>query len=129
VFAAPGARAAERGVAAEPGRHAATHITTREDLEREFAAHATWRGRIPMLPPAHALEMVRRARSARIPILGIDAFHLGPTSTQPDLAHSVDYSGASCRSNPWSEAEAFLEDRISSGMYFEVVLGDTETGR
>jgi hypothetical protein len=96
---------------------------THEELEREFASHGRRWGDVLLLLPPDALALVQRARSERVPILGIDGFHLGPAAMVPDLAHSIDFSGASCRTNPWSEAEAFLEERAGSGMYFEVVLG------
>lgn len=82
-----------------------------------------------LLPPGDALALVQRAKSERIPILGIDGFHVGPDFTGPELAHSIDLSGASCRTNPWAVAIAFLEERDQSGLHFEVVLGDSPVGR
>ena len=96
---------------------------TGQELEREFAPRGTERGGVLMLRPADAIALVRRARAERIPVLGVEAFHLGPDSTRPLLDHTLDFSGASCRTNPWSEAEAFLEERAESDMHFEVVLG------
>lgn len=94
-----------------------------EELEREFAPRGVLRGGILLFTPADALSLVQKARSARVPILGIDGFYLGPASTQPDLAHGIDLSGASCRTNPWAEAVAFLEEREESALHFEVILG------
>src|SRR3982751_6195829 len=98
-------------------------MTSRE-LERKFAGRGPERGGILMLRPADALALVRRARAERVPVLGVDAFDLGPAATRPLSEHTLDFSGASCRTNPWSEAEAFLEERAESDMHFEVVLGD-----
>lgn len=95
---------------------------TTEDLQREFTRRAVERGGILMLAPADACALVERARRERIPVLGIDGFRLGSESTQPDLAHSIDFSSAPFRADPWSAAAAFLEERIQSGLHFEVVL-------
>ena len=102
---------------------------TVEDLESEFAALGEVRGGTLWLPADAAVAMVRRARSARIPVLGIDAARLEPQRTVPDLAHTLDFAGAGCRTNPWSEAEAFLEDRADLGLSFEVVLDSVAPDR
>ena len=95
---------------------------TGEDLEREFESRGTRRGGTLILPAPDALALVQRARGAGVGVLGVDAFRLTPTTTQPDLMHSLDLSGASCRTNPWAEAEAFLAERLVSGLEFEVIL-------
>jgi hypothetical protein len=95
---------------------------TGEDLEREFESRDTRRGGTLILPAPDALALIQRARREHVPVLGLDAFRLTPSTTQPDLANSIDFSGASCRTNPWAEAEAFLEERLASGLEFEVIL-------
>lgn len=101
---------------------------TAEQLEREFTERGEIRGGILMLASEAAIDLVRRARAERIPVLGIDAFRLSPEATEPDSGHTLDFSGSSCRTNPWAEAEAFLADRVASDLRFEVVLGDPPSG-
>lgn len=95
---------------------------TGEDLEHEFEARGTRRGGTLILPAPDALALIQRARKERVPVLGLDAFRLTVSTTQPDLANSIDFSGASCRTNPWAEAEAFLEERLAGDLAFEVIL-------
>jgi hypothetical protein len=97
---------------------------TSDQLEREFAVRGESRGGALILTPEAAIDLVRRARAERIPVLGLDAFRLSREATEPDYHHTLDFSGASCRTNAWAEAEAFLADRLGAGLHFEVVLGD-----
>ena len=75
------------------------------------------------LPVSDALALVRRARAGRRPVLGITGYE-SSGATRPDHVNSIDFVGASCRTNPWAEAEAFLEERDGTTMHFEVMLGD-----
>ena len=75
------------------------------------------------LPVSDALAVVRRARAERLPVLGITGYE-SSAATRPDHVNSIDFVGASCRTNPWAEAEAFLEEREGGTMHFEVTLGD-----
>ena len=102
---------------------------TVEDLEAEFASRGEVRGGALLLPASIAAELVRRARAERIAVLGIEGFRLEPDATRPDLGQILDLGGAGCRTNPWAEAEAFLEERAGAGLHFEVVLGEAVPGR
>ena len=102
---------------------------TAKQLEAEFASRGEVRGGALLLPADVAVELVRRARAARIPVLGIEGVRLEPGATRPDLGQILDLGGAGCRTNPWSEAEAFLEERAGAGLHFEVVLGEAPPGR
>lgn len=100
---------------------------TGAELESGFASRGVRRGGLLMLPPADALALVRRARAEGIAVLGVDGFLLGPDSTRPVPGDTLDLSGASIPADPWSDAEAFLERRLDSGLHFEVVLGQDLT--
>jgi hypothetical protein len=76
------------------------------------------------LDAAGALALVRQARAARRPVLGIDGFQDAGADARLDHANSIDFVGASCRTNPWAEAEAFLEEREGTALHFRVALGE-----
>ena len=76
--------------------------------------------------PRYSLAATERATPAA---LGIDAARLERDATVPDLGQTLDFGGAGCRTNPWAEAEAFLEERADSGLHFDVVLGSVAPGR
>lgn len=79
-----------------------------------------------MLSAQDALVMIARCKERRVAILRIDAFVLTPTSTQPSLQNSVDFSsmGKQMDATMREEAEAFVRDRISTGLRFEIVTAD-----
>ncbi len=85
-------------------------MMTAEQPEAEFGARGTLRGGILILRPDEAIAPVRRARDTGSGVLGLDAFQITGTSTQPLMEHSTDYPGAGAlpRSDTWAEAERFL---------------------
>ena len=94
-----------------------------EELERQFAARGVPRGGIRLFEPADALDLVARARTLSVRVLGIDGFRLGPDFIQPDQEHSVDFTrGSHQPSDSWSAAQEFLRSRRDVDRMFELVL-------
>jgi hypothetical protein len=91
-------------------------------IRDEFEAPGVGRGRTLILRPADAQALIERARSLDIAVLGVDGFWLTETTTQPDLANSVDLSADP--SSSWESALAFVAERSETGLMFEVVLDD-----
>jgi len=76
-----------------------------------------------LLAPLDALRLVARARTEGIRILGIDGFFLRENETEPSMADSIDLTaGRGVQGDSWNEAERFLQERLGSGMHFEIVL-------
>ena len=96
---------------------------TAEALESEFSSRGEVRGGALRLPADAALDLVRRARAARIPVLGVEGY-ADAGAAAPDPMHVLDFGGAGCRTNPWAEAEAFLDERADAGLWLAVALGD-----
>ncbi len=97
---------------------------TAGELQEKFTRAGNRRAGILMLSALDALSMVQEASRHRIAVLGIDAFRLSPTTTQPDMEHSIDLSWPPVASDPWAVAVAFLQERRQLGLHFEVVLAD-----
>ena len=89
--------------------------------EQQFLAKGVLRGGTLILQSQHALELVRCCRERGIRVLGIDAFRLTETTTQPVMEQSTDYSWPNDK-DAWSRAESFLTERIDSGLCFEVAV-------
>ncbi len=58
-----------------------------------------------------------------IRVLGIDAFSLTPSTTQPVMEKSPDYSNLSHKES-WTEAEKFLSAHLDSNLYYEVIVSN-----
>jgi hypothetical protein len=101
-----------------------------KQLEAEFSPKGVLDAGILLLQPNDAIDLVRRCRDQLVPILGIDAFRLGPARTQPILEDSIDFSSASVSlegPNAWRRAELFLQDRLRKDLFFEIVMGSGPT--
>ncbi len=94
-------------------------------LSDEFAAQGRKRAGVLFLQPKVALALVRAARERGVRVLGIDGFKLTETTVQPVMEESIDLS-ADPRDwdRSWALAEDFLARRMSTGLYFEVVIED-----
>lgn len=90
-------------------------------IEQEFMSRGIVRGGELLLSPQDALDMVSRCRELRVRLLGIDGFRVTPTSTQPLLEESTDFTRSHSIEDTWEEARAFLAQRAASGLLFEVV--------
>ena len=97
---------------------------TAKQLEATFAAKAVAQSsNLLILAPDDAIDLVREAARAGIPILGVDGILVGPDATTSPIEHIADYSAASGSGNGcWADAEAFIESRRGLGLCFEVLL-------
>jgi len=77
--------------------------------------------RIQFVESSRALQIIEDCKSKRIRVLGIDGFKVTPTSTQPFMEHSVDYSD---KKEAWDDAIAFVKFKSDLGLMFEVVCED-----
>ena len=78
-----------------------------------------------MLDPLTALRVLEDARRAGCVVLGIDGLRTGVDFTHPDLGESVDYSSMKpLPENTIDLAIAFINERLSSDLVFELVLAD-----
>jgi hypothetical protein len=93
-----------------------------DDIVTTFESRGLKRGGILLLKPDDAIELVEAARQQRKPILGVDAFTVTETSTQPSMEHSADYSDQSKSIDTWSAARHHIEKLRDSGFLFEVVV-------
>ena len=107
-------------------RHATnTNVAKRamRPIEQDFYTRSLIRGGVLLLSPQDALNLVARARKERIRVLGIDGFFLRNEETEPSMEHSIDLTaGRDLAKDSWSSAERFLQQRVGSGMHFEIVL-------
>jgi hypothetical protein len=95
-------------------------LTTLEEAFRDIAFLC---GGVFLLRPADALRFVEEHRVAAIPILGIEGFRvLEKGRIQPQQEHTADFEFEGA--NTHQEAKRFLEKRLNSGLWFEVVSAD-----
>jgi hypothetical protein len=98
------------------------HSSQMPSIEEEFCSHGIKRGEIYMFRAPDALSLVQACLERGVPVLGIDGFIIGETTPQPTMEHSIDLSdaGTAC----WEQARQFLNVRIKSDLYFEIVADD-----
>jgi hypothetical protein len=99
-----------------------------DQIEREFTSRGILRGGLLLLQPSDAIDMVHRCSEESVPVLGIDAFRIAATTTEPVIEDSIDFSSETraVRSiNAWQEAAQFLRNRQDKGLVFEIVLDRT----
>ncbi len=94
-------------------------------IDEEFRERSMVPGNTLILRPADAIAFVCRCREKQVKVLGVDGFHLTEDAIQPDMGESVDlsqppYRGVDC----WKFAEEFLNERLDSGLFFEVVADE-----
>jgi hypothetical protein len=78
-----------------------------------------------MLDADRALRLIARARTAALPVLGVDGFLLEGEKTIPLPQHLADFSNPGTGSEgAWGAAARFIEERRELGLAFEVVLGE-----
>ena len=97
----------------------------REKLEAQFADRGVpYSGGLLVLRADDAIELIRAAERAHVPILGVDGFYISPTETVSPLEHLADFStGVAAGRGCWRDAEAFIDSRRALGLTFEVSLG------
>ena len=90
-----------------------------DTIETEFGEKAIRRGGLMFFSPKDAIRVIQRCRILHRRILGIDAFILTDTITQPVMAESVEYDNNTV--DTWERAMEFLNERLDSEFCFEVV--------
>jgi hypothetical protein len=78
------------------------------------------RGNLMFFYPNEAILFINKCKSQNRKILGIDAFKITETSTQPVSEHSIDFSFK--EADNWSESIKFIEERAKLGLVFEVIF-------
>ena len=97
-------------------------MTTVEDEFRELSVIP---GNTLIFRPVDAIALVHRCREKQVKVLGLDGFHLTENTIQPDMGESIDLSLPPYRSEDcWRLAEEFLNERLESGLFFEVVANE-----
>lgn len=91
-------------------------------IVESYRANALARGGLLLFQPNEAMMIVAKLEQARVRVLGIDAFHVTPTVTQPLMEHSIDL--AEQIENNWSKAKTFLDVKKQSGLLFEIVADE-----
>ena len=97
---------------------------TADQLEAEFLHRTLRPGSVLILSPVDALALIARAETERLPVLGVDGFHVLGTSIQPDIGESIDFSASgSAPRGVWALAKEFVHAHAENVSGFEVVLG------
>ncbi len=95
-----------------------------QGLEQVFAGRGIKRGCTLYLKASDALDFIEAAHQAKAPVLGVDAFIITETTTQPLMDHilycSIEYAPSDI--DTWSAARDFVEERRDSGFMFEIVV-------
>ena len=93
-----------------------------QDFEQSFGGRGIKRGGTLYLKASDALDFIEAARQAKTPVLGVDAFIITETTTQPLMEHILDCSIEGVPPDTWSPARDFVEERRNSGFMFEIVV-------
>jgi len=95
-------------------------------LQQEFASRGVDHAGGPLLLRApDAVALVNRAAEEGVPIVGVDGLLVTPTSTQSPIEQVIDFSARVAEGHGcWQEAESFIRERASTGLVFELTLGD-----
>lgn len=95
-----------------------------DPIEEGFQHLGVVRGGILFLSATNALTVLEQCRTRGIGVLGVDGFHLSEEETRPVQEHSLDVSAAHSADERLIRVERFVQDRLSSGLHFEIVLED-----
>jgi pyruvate kinase len=97
-----------------------------EKLYAQFRARSIpSRGGLLLLTATDALELLEEAADEGVPVLGVDGMRVTAQATESPLEHAADYSARVAEGHGcWVEAEAFIRERATQGLAFEVTLGD-----
>jgi hypothetical protein len=93
-----------------------------QDFQHSFAARGIERGGTLYLKASDALDFIEAARLAKMPVMGVDAFIITETATEPLLEHILDCSIGGLPPDTWSPARRFVEERLNLGFMFEIVV-------
>ncbi len=94
----------------------------------EFSSIGLKHRQMLLLPAPAALAFVRECRIRGLDLLGFDGFTLMPNDMiQPHLDHMLDLSAQRYSHLSQLEklalAESFIEERLNSHLFFEMVIG------
>jgi hypothetical protein len=97
---------------------------TAEELENEFRERGVVRGGLLFLRRDEASNLIQRAKTEGLRVLGVDGFIVKDKTTQPSMTHSLDLTSDRSRgsADSWDAACEFLERQAGRDLYFEVVL-------
>jgi hypothetical protein len=90
-------------------------------IVKSFKNFAVQRGGLFFFHPEKAIEIIEILQTSKVQILGLDAFKITETQTQPVMEHSIDLSFSK---NSWNEARDFLNNRKTLGLLFEIVANE-----
>jgi hypothetical protein len=91
-------------------------------FEQSFLDRATRRGGLTLFQAADALAFIDAARAHGVPVLAVETFLVTENTTEPQMDHILDLSGADTHCDTWSEAEHFISERSTRGYLFEVAV-------
>ena len=94
-----------------------------EDLRAEFEPRGQVRGRILVLDPATAIELVAAAQAGGVRVLGVDGFRVSAEGIQPLQECDLNVEDAA---EPYETTRTFLERFVGGDVMFEVALGGGE---
>jgi hypothetical protein len=91
-----------------------------EIIDKELYEKAVLRGNLMFFHSNEALILIMRCENQNRKILGIDAFRITESTTQPVSEHSIEFSDTNVGN--WKESIEFIEKRKTAGLLFEVVV-------
>ena len=92
------------------------------DFEQSFLARTIHHGGLTLFKPTDALSFITAAKARGVPVLGVETFLVTSSTTEPQMNHILDLSGADTRCDTWSEAEHFISERSTRSYLFEVTV-------
>ena len=92
-------------------------------VEKLFSNRAILRGGIYLYSKPDAIKFIKECEKENIMLLGIDAFFLTATTTQPSMDNSVDYSMQPIEKTIYDLAIEFLEKRDDQ-LCFEIICAE-----
>jgi hypothetical protein len=87
-------------------------------IQQQFASVASVRGSVFLLSASDALRYVHECERHGVDILGVEGFKVFGEKIQPFQEHSFDLYGQ--KTNSHAIANAFIEQRVNSDIWFEV---------
>ena len=94
-------------------------MMNRDQLIAKYESKGRRSGRILLLDPATARELIADARSAGVGVLGVDGFLVSERGIQPLQQCELDVEG---EPDPHETTAAYLAEFIDGGLMFEVAL-------
>ena len=92
------------------------------EIEKQFEPVAMIRGGVFLLSATDALRFIDQAERNCVAVEGIEGFKVFGEKIQPNQEHSLDLQGE--REQNHEVAKKFIQERVNSGLWFEVVTSD-----